>query len=67
MYDSSTIFIDNTNIVFKNKPQINHSIHCWPANILMDTKGKVVYSICGGYGFSDEYEYKLDSLVNYKR
>lgn len=63
MYNQDIIFIDNT-VVNREKKQINHSIHCWPANILIDKAGKVLYNTCGGYGFSDEYEYKLDSLMN---
>lgn len=66
LYDSSTIFIDNRKVEFSNNPQVNHIIYCWPAKILMDKEGKVIYSSCGGYGFSDEYKFKLDSLVNYK-
>ena len=66
LYDSTTIFIDNRKVEFSNNPQVNYTIYCWPAKILMDKEGKVIYSSCGGYGFSDEYEYKLDSLVNHK-
>ena len=63
MYDSSAIFIDNRSLPYKNESQIKHSLHYWPASILMDTKGDVVRTSCGGYGFADEYKRKLDSLI----
>ena len=59
-YNAEADFIDNTRT--SGKKQINHSFHCWPAKVLIDKRGKVLYAACGGDGFADEYLNILDSL-----
>ncbi|WCM43249.1 peroxiredoxin family protein [Flavobacterium sp. CBA20B-1] len=64
-YNAEADFIDNTRT--SGKKQINHSFHCWPATVLIDRNGKVIYATCGGYGFADEYKKILDSLSIVKK
>ena len=54
--------IDNTKS--QNKPEIlNYNMFCSPSKILINRKGKVIYSSCGG-GDSDKLTQKLDSIKN---
>lgn len=54
--------IDNTISESKSK-ELFYNIVCTPAKILIDKKGKVIASSCGG-GNSEALVYKLDSIKN---
>ena len=60
-YNTEADFIDNRRKA--GKKQLRHNVGCHPATFLINNKGKVIYAGCGGYGFADEYLYKLDSLI----
>ena len=60
-YNTEADFIDNRQKA--GKKQLRHNVGCHPATFLINNKGKVIYAGCGGYGFADEYLYKLDSLI----
>lgn len=57
--------IDNTKSPNKQE-QLKYNIYCTPAKILINSKGKVIHSSCGG-ATDEELIRKLDSIKNIRQ